>query len=78
MDYDTQGTKHYRTRAVGRLYVGPARARDTRLLELTARELEFRSSAEAMRFMDQVTRKFAPPKLQISARRLKHISQGDD
>lgn len=77
-DYDTKSGNHYRTRAVGRVYVGPVHAQDNRLLEITARELEFKSSVESQKYMDQIGRKFAPKKTQMCARRLKHISQGDD
>ncbi len=75
---DARLGQQWRTRAVGKLYVGPVQDRRNKVLELTAREIDFKSSVESNRFMDAMGRKYAPKRVLTNARRLKHISEGDD
>jgi hypothetical protein len=78
MGDDQKLGQQWRTRAIGRLYVGPVQDRKNSILELTAREMEFKSSMESQKFMDSVGRKYAPKRVLTNARRLKHVSENDD
>lgn len=79
-DQSTEAGRHFRSRAIGRLYMGPMQqvGYDNRVLELTINDMEFKSSNEADRFMDHIRKKYSSPYGLARSRRLKMISQGDD
>lgn len=77
---DEKNTRHFRTRAVGQLYLGPIQAEgyDNRVMQLTLSEMEFKSSTAADRFLDHQRRKYSTTGQLCRSNRLRHISRGDD
>lgn len=71
---------HFRTRAVGQLWMGPLQQTgyDNRVLELTLNEMEFRNSREVDRFLDYKRRKFATNRQLCRGKKLQYVSQGDE
>lgn len=78
-DNDYYAGKQFRTRAVGKLYAAYGnKGLNNHVLEMTTRDIEFKNSVEAQKYLDAIGRKYQPKKGQMCARRLKMISRGDD
>jgi hypothetical protein len=79
-NYDYKSGKHFKTRAVGQLYVGPLAAvgYDNRVMSLTATEIEFKNSVAAERFLDTQRRQIADKNGLIKQRRMKLQSISSD
>lgn len=77
---DIKAGRHFRRRAVGQLWMGPIQkcGYDNRVLELTVNDLEFKTSNEASKYMDQLRRKYSSSYGLSRARKLKMVSSGDE
>ena len=78
-NFEYKQNQHTQTRAVGQFFMGPIQrdGYDNRVLELTANEVEFKTSEEAKKFMNYQTRRFAPARQLCNSRRMKMISSDD-
>ena len=54
MSYNDTSGRHFKTRAVGQLWIGPLQDKgyDNRVMKVTYNEMEFKNSMEAGRYMD--------------------------
>ena len=79
-DYELKHNNHFRTRAVGNLYLGPMQrdGYDNRVIQLTTTTIDFSSVGDADRFMDRMRKKYAGSDALSRARLLKTISKDDD
>lgn len=78
--FENKDSRHFRTRAVGQLWLGPLadKGYDNRVLRLTYNEMEFKNSVEANKYMNSVRRKYASPRELIGGNRMRYISRGDE
>ena len=79
-DFEYTAGKHYRTRAIGQLVVGPMAAvgYNNKVIKLTREDIDFKSEEEALGFLDYHKRKYAPVEKLKVARSLKMVSRNDD
>lgn len=80
MDRDFHADRHFKTRAVGQLFMGPLEADgyDNRVLQVTLNEMDFNNSVDASRFIETQRQKYANQLTKCRSRRLKVISKDDD
>jgi hypothetical protein len=78
--YNDMAPRHYRTRAVGQLWLGPLQANgyDNRVMNVTMSDVEFKNSVEAARFMNMMRRKYNSQRGLIRSHRMKFASIGSD
>lgn len=78
-NFDYNANKHYRTRAIGHLVVGPIQAKgyNNKVMMLTRQDVDFKNAETADRFMEYHRRRYAPIQTLKNARSLKMISRGD-
>ena len=71
MDYEYENNRHFKTRAVGQLLMGPIQrdGYDNRVMKLTVNELEFENSVEAERYLDSQRLRLRPRQLASRTRR---------
>jgi hypothetical protein len=75
---DNDSHLQYRTRAIGRFAQTGTGYNNNTVKETVITETQFQSSIEAQRYLDSINPKYAARSTLIDARRLKHLSQGDD
>jgi hypothetical protein len=79
-NYDYKSGKHYKTRAVGQLDIGPLQrdGYDNRVLELTVQEIPFSNSVDADRFIQRQKRIQASKSQLMNQRKMKTMSIASD
>ena len=80
MSFDLKNARHFKSRAVGQLWIGPLadKGYDNRVATVTYNEMEFKNSVEAERYMDVKRRKYASTNQLTNNHSLKFISREDD
>jgi hypothetical protein len=78
--HNDNAMRHYGARAVGQLTAGPFQTRgyDNKVIQLTMNEIDFKSSIDANRYIDQVRRKYDNKDGLCRSRRLKLASINSD
>ena len=74
-DNTYEGNKHFRSRAVGQLFV--QLTKKPVVNQITVHEMEFDSSKDASKFMSFIGQKYATKNTLMNNRKLKHISMFD-
>lgn len=80
MSTEERFNRHFKTRAVGQLWLGPLQDKgyDNRVMSVTFNEMEFKNSQEAERYMDVKKRKYASTGQLVNHHNLKFISRRDE
>lgn len=79
-EYDNRAQQHFRTRAVGQIFIGPMKAvgYDNRVQQLTVQDIEFQNGPDAQKFMERQRRRMTNKSGQMRQRRMKLQSIGSD
>lgn len=80
MSFDLQNSRHFKSRAIGQLWVGPIadKGYDNRVMSVTYNDMEFKNSVEAERYMDVKRRKYASTEQLTNNHSIKFVSRDDE